>query len=89
MSAPVSPPFGNDGSGGSGGREGNVTLPAREPAHTAERAGGVPSASSSAHRGSPGLWARDAALGLLIALVVVLLFVFSGSEDRGFIYVDF
>lgn len=86
MSAPVSPASENDGS----------DTPASEPAYTAGRAGGVSSqnpvpslAPAPAPKPGPVLWARDAALGLLIALVVVLLFVFAGSEDRGFIYVDF
>lgn len=84
MSAPVSPASENDGS----------DTPASEPAYTAGSAGGVSSQSlapapAPAPKPGPVLWARDAALGLLIALVVVLLFVFAGSEDRGFIYVDF
>lgn len=82
MSEPVSPASESDGS----------DAPAREPAYAAGRAGGVSSQNpvpSPVPGSGPVLWARDAALGLLIALVVVLLFVFAGSEDRGFIYVDF
>ena len=32
---------------------------------------------------------RQALLGLAIAMLVVFLLLFAGSEDRGFIYVDF
>jgi hypothetical protein len=32
---------------------------------------------------------RHALLGLLVATLVVVLLLFAGSEDRGFIYIDF
>jgi flagellar biogenesis protein FliO len=32
---------------------------------------------------------RDMLLGLFFALLVVLLLLWSGSEDRSFIYIDF
>jgi hypothetical protein len=31
----------------------------------------------------------DALWGLVVALLLVLILLFMGSEDRGFIYVDF
>jgi len=37
---------------------------------------------------APGLL-RQAGLGLLIATLLVVLLLFAGSEDRGFIYIDF
>ena len=41
------------------------------------------------HENDP-LWKmRHALLGLLIATLLVVLLLFAGSEDRGFIYVDF
>ena len=45
---------------------------------------------------TPGLVARlatgvlrPAAIGLFIATLLVVLLLFAGSEDRGFIYIDF
>jgi len=36
---------------------------------------------------SPLLW--QAGIGLLIATLLLLLLLVAGSEDRGFIYIDF
>jgi len=33
--------------------------------------------------------ARQVLVGLLLATLVILLLLFAGSEDRGFIYIDF
>ncbi len=43
---------------------------------------------SPAHKLVPRI-VKDALLGLGIATVLVLLLLFAGSEDRGFIYIDF
>ena len=61
------------------------------PSPAARRsASGAPPDEPPAPRTSAALGlVRQALLGLGIATLVVLLLLFAGSEDRGFIYIDF